>query len=190
MRFKRFVLAAPALTLTAGLALAQPPAYGPDPGRSDELGAYAADAGGGPFAGGSPGMAGRPRRGRFGLDPRRVAEYLQLTDAQKSSARSLFQKQRETVRPIFEQQRNLREQLESMLDDANASDASLGEIVKQIHANRRSLESAREQGKASFEALLDANQKAKLEQLETVMQGLGFDRFDKSRRGMRRYGRR
>ena len=185
VKAKRTLLIAAAVTLTAGLALAQSPDEAPDPGAPND--AAFADAGGGPFGGPGASAPGRARRGRFGIDPRRMAEYLQLTDAQKSSARTLFQKQRETVRPIFEQQRNLREQLESMLDDANASDASLGEIVKQIHANRRSLESAREQGKASFEALLDANQKAKLEQLESVMQGLGFD---KSRRGMRRYGRR
>jgi len=188
MNVKRYLLAAAAATLTAGLALARPPSEAPDlgPAGSPDDAAFAADAGGGSF-GARSGMPGRLRRGRFGIDPRRMAEYLQLTDSQRASAKQLFEKQRDAVRPIFEQQRTLREQLDSMLDDANASDASLGQLVKQIRANRRSLESARDQGKASFEALLDANQKAKLEQLESVMEGLGFD---KSRRGMRRYGRR
>jgi Spy/CpxP family protein refolding chaperone len=188
MNAKRLMLTAAATALTAGLALAQPPGEAPDlgpPGSQDD--AAFAGAAGGPYGGPALGGPRRSRRGPFGLDPRRVAEYLQLTDAQRTSARELFAKQREAARPIFEQQRNLREQLDSMLDDANSSDAALGQLVKQIRANRRSLESAREQGKASFEALLDASQKAKLEQLESVMQGLGFD---KSRRGMRRYGRR
>jgi Spy/CpxP family protein refolding chaperone len=165
MRNGRLALAAAALTLTAGLALAQPPGGGP----------------GG--VGGRPGGPGGARhRGPFGLvDPRRVADYLQLTDAQRQSARQLFESRREQVRPLIEQQRDLREQLRTMLDDPAASDAALARIVRQLHANRKSLKAGHDEAMQSFRALLDDAQKAKLDAMKGVLEGLRSARRDRRR---------
>jgi Spy/CpxP family protein refolding chaperone len=176
---KRIALAAAAL-MTAGVAvtLAQPP---PDPMGFDDLEAPAlyADAGpGGPGPGGPRGFGPPGHRGPGGpgghgvIDPRRLAHYLDLTDEQRASARQLFEQQRDKVRPLFEQQRGLREQLETTLDDPAASDAALGQLVKQLHANRQAMKTARQELRAQLTTLLDTTQKAKLDQLETVMQGL------------------
>lgn len=174
---KRIALAAAAL-MTAGVAvtLAQPPPD--DPMGFDDLEAPAlyADAGpGGPGPGGPRGFGPPGHRGPGGpgvIDPRRLADYLDLTDEQRASARQLFEAQRDKVRPLFEQQRGLREQLETTLDDPAASDAALGQLVKQLHANRQAMKTARQELRAQLTTLLDPAQKAKLDQLETVMQGL------------------
>jgi Spy/CpxP family protein refolding chaperone len=174
MNGKRILSIIGALAITAGaaVAFAQIPA-GFDPGGPD--------AAGGPGAFAGPGGPGGPHGP---IDPRRLADYLQLTDAQRASARELFEAQRAKVRPLFEQQRALREQLDATLDDAAASDAAIGQIVKQLRANREAIEAAHEEAKASFAALLDDAQKAKLAQLESVMDGLGFGkRHGRGRRG-------
>lgn len=182
MNLKRITLAAAAIALAVGVAagIAQPP-----PSDSAEWAGleppslYAAD-GPGSFAGpGGPGV-GRARfaafRGPGARRPgvfagRRLADYLDLSDSQRDSARKLFEAQRDKARPIFEQQRELRGRLDDMLDDANASDAAIGQLVKQLRANRQSLKAAREELHGQLAGILDANQKAKLEQLRSVMEG-------------------
>ena len=191
MNLKRITLAAAAIALAVGVAagIAQPPP--PDAGDDwaglEPSGFYAADGPGGFDSPGGPG----PGRARFAafrgpgrpgvFAGRRLADYLQLTDSQREGARKLFEAQRGKVRPIFEQQRELRGRLDDMLDDANASDASIGQLVKQLRANRQSLKAAREELHTQLAGLLDANQKAKLEQLRSVMEGF--------REGARRHRR-
>ena len=172
MIFKRITLAAAALMM-AGVAvtLAQP---SPDSIGFDDAEAAAlfADAGpGGPGPGGPPGFGG-PGHGGRAIDPRRLADYLDLTDEQRAAARQLFEQQRDKVRPIFEQQRSLREQLETTLDDPAATDAALGQLVKQLHANRQSMKTAKQELRSQLKSLLDADQQAKLDRLETVMEEL------------------
>ena len=115
----------------------------------------------GPRRAGGPGFVG----------PRRLADYLELTDPQRESARKIFEAQRGKLRPLFEQQRELRGDLVDLLDDANASDAAIGQLVKQLRANRQTLKAARQDTHDQLSGLLDADQKAKLEQLPSVREG-------------------
>lgn len=177
----RIALAATVLVAATGVAAALPQPPG-GPGPFDQRLAPAAFADGVAARLGGP-LPGGPH-GRHGLDPRRVADYLQLTEEQRASARQLFEGQRERVRPLLEQQRALREQLETALDDPAAGDAALGQLVKQLHANRQALEAVRDEAKASFAAILDEGQKAKLQQLESVIDRLGLSK----RRGPGRRG--
>ncbi|HEV8631906.1 MAG TPA: Spy/CpxP family protein refolding chaperone [Thermoanaerobaculia bacterium] len=168
MTRQRFIIPLASLILSAGLvaAHAQPPVGG--------------GHGGPPGFGRGPGGGERDGRGPDGpgsrglMDPRRLADYLQLTDEQRASARQLFEAQRDKVRPLMERQRDLRDQLDEMLDDPDASDAALGNLVKQLHANRRTLEAAHLELEGKLVAMLDAEQKAKFEQLKSVMDGMGF----------------
>lgn len=191
VNLKRITLAAAAIALAVGVAagVAQPPPPDDDEWAGLEPPSlYAAD-GPGAFAG--PGGPG-PGRARFAsfrgpgrpgvFAGRRLADYLDLTDSQREGARKLFEAQRDKVRPIYEQQRELRGRLDDMLDDANASDASIGQLVKQLRANRQSLKTARQGLHDQLAGLLDANQKAKLEQLRSVMEGFR-DSARRHRRG-------
>ncbi|HXT49933.1 MAG TPA: Spy/CpxP family protein refolding chaperone [Thermoanaerobaculia bacterium] len=184
MNRKRIALTAAAIALAIGVAagVAQPPPPDGDDRGLDPAGFFGPDDGAGGYAGpGAPGTRGSrfaafrgPRRpgGPGVIGARRLADYLQLTDSQRESARKLFASQRDKLRPLFEQQRELRGDLDALLDDANASDAAIGQVVKQLRANRQTLKSARQDMHAQLSALLDANQKAKLEQLRSVMEGL------------------
>ena len=178
VNLKRITLAAAAIALAVGVAagVAQPPPDSDEWAGLEPPSLYAAD---GPGAFGSPGGPGS-RGARFAafrgpsrpgvFAGRRLADYLDLTDSQRDSARKLFAGQRDKVRPIYEQQRELRGRLDDLLDDANASDASIGQLVKQLRANRESLKTARQGLHDQLASLLDANQKAKLEQLRSVME--------------------
>jgi len=191
MTSKRIALAVAALALSAGVAasLAQSPPDPLDLGAVDDPTFYA-DAGpggpGGPDEGYGPGgrRFGPGRRGPGFGEPRRLAAYLELTDAQRASARQLFEQQRDKVRPILEHQRDLREQLETTLDDPAASDAALGQLVKQLHANRQAMKGARQDLRARLTALLDPAQKAKLDRLESMM--LAMRAAGPRHRGLRR----
>jgi Spy/CpxP family protein refolding chaperone len=170
---KRIALAA-AVLIVAGVAvtIAQP---APDALEiaGMEAPAFFADAGlGGPGPGGPPPVGGPGHRGPGFPDPHRLAAYLDLTDEQRSAARDLLRQRRDSMRPLLERQGELRAELETTLDDATATDAALGQLVKQLHANRQAIKAARIELRAQLATLLDPAQKAKLEQLETVMEGL------------------
>jgi len=181
---KRIALAAAATALVLGVAagVAQPPPSDGDDWGLDPASFFGPDDGGVAGPGGpGPGAAGPrfaafsgPRRpgGPGFVGPRRLADYLELTEAQRESARKIFEAQRGKLRPLFEQQRELRGDLDGLLDDANASDAAIGQVVKQLRANRQTLKGARQDLHDQLSGLLDANQKAKLEQLRSVMEGL------------------
>ena len=180
VNLKRIALAAAAIALAVGVAagIAQPPPPDADDWAgleppslyaADGPGSFAGAGGSGPRGARFAAFRGPSRPGVFA--GRRLAGYLDLTDSQRDSARKLFEAQRDKVRPIYEQQRELRGRLDDMLDDANASDASIGQLVKQLRANRQSLKTARQGLHDQLAGLLDANQKAKLEQLRSVMEG-------------------
>ena len=192
MNLKRITLAAAAIALAVGVAagVAQPPPDGGDDWGLEPASFFGPDDGAGGFAGPGGPSGPRPRFAAFrGPRPgargviagRRLADYLDLTDAQRESARKLFEAQRGKLRPLFEQQRELRGDLDDLLDDANASDAAIGQVVKQLRTNRQTMKAARQDLHDQLAGLLDANQKAKLEQLRSVMEGL--------RDSARRHGR-
>lgn len=180
MNVKRIALAAAATALVLGVAagVAQPPP--PDGGDwgLEPASFFGPDDGGVTGPGGSAGprfaaFRGPRRTGGPGfVGPRRLADYLELTESQRESARKVLEAQRGKLRPLFEQQRELRGDLDNLLDDANASEAAIGQVVKQLRANRQTMKAAREDMRNQLSGLLDANQKAKLDQLRSVMEGL------------------
>jgi Spy/CpxP family protein refolding chaperone len=181
---KRIALAAAATALVLGVAagVAQPPPSDGDDWGLEPASFFGPDDGGIAGPGGSGGGAAGPRLAAFRgprraggpgfVGPRRLADYLELTDAQRESARKVFEAQRGKLRTLFEQQRELRGDLDDLLDDANASEAAIGQVVKQLRANRQTMKAAREDLRNQLAGLLDANQKAKLDQLRSVMEGL------------------
>jgi len=105
-------------------------------------------------------------------DGRRIAAYLHLSDEQRRQARDILVSRRDAVRPLAERQRDLRSQLDVMLDDPQADAAALGRLVQQLHAGRQQLRAARDETRGKLSTLLDADQKAKFDQLQSVLDGL------------------
>jgi Spy/CpxP family protein refolding chaperone len=97
--------------------------------------------------------------GRHGFLP--SPELLDLTEAQKQAAQALIEDLRLEAQPLRQTQSDLRQQLLTLSQDANADPAAIGTLVKQIQANRDQLKTLAQAAEADFVALLDSAQKAK-----------------------------
>lgn len=116
----------------------------------------------------------------------RMAEYLDLTDQQRESARQLFLSYAEKVRPLREGRRDVREQLRAALDAPNPDPAQVGRLVIRIHDTRDQVRAARQEMDKSFAALLTPEQRAKYDALKDARDSFGPRRF--GRRGHRHGG--
>ena len=127
-------------------------------------------------AGKGRGAAGRVHR--LG----RMAEYLELSDQQRESARQLFQSYAEKVRPMREGQRGVREQLRTALDAPNPDPAQVGRLMIQIHDAREQVRAARKEMDRSFAALLTPEQRTKYDALKDARDSFGPRRFGRGHR--------
>lgn len=89
----------------------------------------------------------------------RVADVLNLTDAQKSQAQSLRLTLRATVEPLRDQLRVNREAVKAAVDAGNAQQA--GQLLVASKAVRDQIKAAHESFQSQFGAMLNAEQKAK-----------------------------
>lgn len=134
--------------LTAGVALA-----GPGPGRGHF---------GGPGPGFGPGHEagpGHPIAAAF-LHGRweRIADHLDLTEAQRDQVRTLGEDLRATVEPLRESMGPLHESLRTALDATTPNATAVGEIVIEIDVARDQIKAATEAFIEDFEALLTPEQ--------------------------------
>lgn len=92
-----------------------------------------------------------------------LANYLQLTDAQKSTwqtARSTFET---AVKPLHDQARAAHEQIEQMLSAANPDATAIGNLMISAKKIGDQIKSAHETLDATLVATLTADQKAKFD---------------------------
>jgi len=107
-----------------------------------------------------------PRAGGPGGPP--FERALQLTDAQRTSLQTLREKEREAIKPLAEQARPLRERLREAVD-SSADATTVGQLVLDIHSIEKQIQEIRKSYREQFTALLTAEQKQKLETLESLM---------------------
>lgn len=106
------------------------------------------------------------RRGFGGhLDPDRLADYLSLTEAQKTQVQQLREKTKATVEPLFQEHRQLREAVRTALEN-DADAATVGKAVIAAHEHREKMRAVREQHEAELEALLTPEQLARWQALK------------------------
>lgn len=113
-----------------------------------------------------PGPPPPPRRGDV------LADYLQLTDAQKSawkSARSDFEA---AVKPLHDQQRATHEQIEQMLDGGNADATAVGKLMLSIKSIGDQIKAAHDALETKLEATLTTEQKAKYQAFQAAREFL------------------
>jgi Spy/CpxP family protein refolding chaperone len=104
----------------------------------------------------------------LGEHAKRVQDALELTEAQREAAKAIRNEALEAARPKLEQMRTLHQDLQKLLEAANPDTRAVGEKTLALHQLRKELASIREQALERFRALLDANQKEKLEALEAL----------------------
>jgi Spy/CpxP family protein refolding chaperone len=115
-----------------------------------------------------PGGPGGPGARRALLPPQAFAEFLTLTDAQITQIKTLRETERNTIKPLAEQQHANQQAIEAAVVAGNAAKA--GELAVANYAIRQQIKAAHDAFKSSFEALLSSDQKAKLAVYEEIMQ--------------------
>ena len=106
--------------------------------------------------------------GRWGMHGRHgdFMRALNLTDDQKAQLKSLREQQREAMKPVFEQQRALREQIRTALDAAKPDATRIGQLEIQSHQLRLQMKAEHEKAMAAFVNVLTPEQKAQWEKMQ------------------------
>jgi Spy/CpxP family protein refolding chaperone len=132
--------------------------------------------------------AGRdPGAGRWGMQKargQRLAEYLGLDAQQKEAIRKLRQQQRDDMKPLLEEGRDLRSKLREATDAEKPDALAVGEATLALKAHREKMKAQREAFEQRLIAILTPEQKQKYEALKAVR---GFGRSGP--RGLRGKGR-
>ncbi|HUR80798.1 MAG TPA: Spy/CpxP family protein refolding chaperone [Thermoanaerobaculia bacterium] len=123
--------------------------------------------------GGPPPMGGRGPE----MSPQQLADFLDLTDAQISAAQALHATLQSTVEPLHATLETNREQLEAAVKAGDAAKA--GTLAIANYRTMQQIKAARDAFKSGFEALLNADQKAKF----AVLAELREARHDRGPRG-------
>jgi Spy/CpxP family protein refolding chaperone len=143
---RSFTKYAAAVTFTAGIIFAQSPASDPQPGSVNT----------------EKWRLGSSMRGRLDLD--RVAQALNLTDAQKEQARTIFEQARQSAQPIRQELKQNREKLSAAAKIKNSE----GEIQKLATEQGRllgKLIAIHTEASAKFYQMLTPEQRVKNDQL-------------------------
>lgn len=140
MNIRKTIASAACAALIAGAALAQPP-HGHMGHMMDKNGA--------------PGAAMAEH----------LASALNLTDAQKASAKQLHQELWTKAQPLMTKMRQQRDELKTLLDGAHPDATEIGQKVIAAHDTRNQLKALHEDFANRFSALLNADQKAKFQEM-------------------------
>lgn len=138
---------------------------------SSSTGAAAAAGHGGPHARGP--MAERFLEHRF----ERLAEYLELTEAQRAEAEALRERWLGDMRERHEANATSFEQIHEMAAAENPDATAIGELVIEMHREHEAVRAAHESYRAELAKLLTPEQAEKLEAWEAARPwGKGFAR--------------
>jgi Spy/CpxP family protein refolding chaperone len=165
-RPSRFTAAALGATLLAGavaLVAARPAAGSLGDEPSFDSSAFAPEPGGGS----GPGRPGHLRRG---FDAARVAAYLRLSEAQKTTIRSLVESHRSALEPLVERRRALHDELRGLMEQESPDQAAIGDVMLRLRAERRRFEESRDELADEIAAHLDAEQQVKWQHLRELRQ--------------------
>jgi len=110
------------------------------------------------------------RAGRGGAA---LAEYLGLTEQQKSAWRALHEQRREETKLVVEEGRALRKRLREAVEAASPDPKTVGEATLALEAHRQKVRAEHEAFQAKLESLLDPAQKEKLKAFEAARRTLG-----------------
>src|SRR6185436_14603642 len=100
-----------------------------------------------------------------GPSPERIAQYLHLTDSQRTAWESEHSTFRASTQSLVTKQRDLENQLHTSLDSGSTDACALGGLMLQIRSVRDQMKSAHEALDTRLEALLTAEQKARFESM-------------------------
>jgi Spy/CpxP family protein refolding chaperone len=106
----------------------------------------------------------------------KMAQKLNLTEAQQAAAKQVFQDMKAKAAPIHQAQQALHTQLKAALAAGNPDAATVGQMVIQMHQNRAQLKPLMESFHQQMEALLTPDQLAKFKQIQAAHPAFGHHR--------------
>lgn len=101
----------------------------------------------------------------------RIGAALGLTEQQKASWDAARQNIMTASKPARDQARALHQELEALLNQANADPAAVGQKMIELHALRQQLRASHEAMENALAALLTPEQKAKLDEMKAAHRG-------------------
>ncbi|HVS63337.1 MAG TPA: periplasmic heavy metal sensor [Thermoanaerobaculia bacterium] len=119
-----------------------------------------------PPGGGPRGMHGHGRD-----QAHRLFEYLELDGEQREAWIEAHRAHGQSLKPTFEQIRDLREQMKAELEGGSPDPASVGGYLIAIHQLEAELASSREELEATIRGILDDEQERKLEAFKAANHG-------------------
>ena len=105
-----------------------------------------------------------------------LAEYLGLTEQQKTAWRALQEERREAMKPVVEEGSALRQRLREALQAPTPDPTAVGEAALALEAHRQKTRAQHEAFQTKLEGLLDPAQKEKLKAFEAARRTLGAGR--------------
>ena len=105
-----------------------------------------------------------------------LAEYLGLTEQQKTAWRALHEERREAMKPVVEEGSALRQRLREALQAPSPDPTAVGEATLALEAHRQKTRAQHEAFQTKLEGLLDPAQKEKLKAFEAARRTLGAGR--------------
>jgi Spy/CpxP family protein refolding chaperone len=94
-----------------------------------------------------------------------IADELGLTQDQQDADKQIHEAAFEKAKPLMEQHQAQMDEIEALLDAGKVSAQEIGTKVIAAHATRKQLEAIHDDAKAQFTALLNDEQKEKLEKM-------------------------
>jgi Spy/CpxP family protein refolding chaperone len=102
-----------------------------------------------------------------------LTQALQLTQDQVTAWQKILDNTKATVQPLFQQERQLREDVKTALDAGGADPATIGTKVIAAHDLAAKIKAARDAGLSAFRALLTSDQQAKFDLLQQMRTSMG-----------------
>jgi Spy/CpxP family protein refolding chaperone len=97
-----------------------------------------------------------------------LAKALSLTDTQKAAAQKLHEEQLAKAKPLMTQHHQQMDEIKTLLDGTNPDATEIGQKMIAAHATGQQLKALHEDFKTRLGALLTADQKTKLQQMEQM----------------------
>jgi len=101
-----------------------------------------------------------------------LAKYLELTPDQVAAWKQIRTDTAAALRPIGEQARDLRKQLETAMTAANPDAATVGKLTLSLHSLRGQAKTIREASRTKLRDVLTAEQKTKFDAFEAAAKAL------------------
>jgi len=104
-------------------------------------------------------------------NPRALARYLRLTADQIAATQKLAADLKATVDPLRQQEKQLRDALETAISAPNANPCDVGQAALNLRANHEKVKAALDDFDKKFSALLTPEQLARYEALKALVHG-------------------